>query len=45
MHDSHDGNDMRPDPEQDAERKGLGETAMDIPFDKWVKFGIEFDPV
>jgi len=45
MHDSHDGNDIRLDAEQDAEGKSLRETPTDIPFDKWVKLRAELNPV
>lgn len=40
MHDGHDRDGIRLDPEQDAKGEGLGETASDIPFNKRVERGI-----
>jgi len=45
MHDSHDGNEVGLDSEEDAERERLGETPTDVIFDNWVHGRIEFNPV
>ncbi len=45
MHDRDDRDNIRSDSEQDAEGKGFGQTATDIPFDQWEEVGIDLDLV